>query len=89
MGSPFRTCSIRLHLDWEPDMPTSGFQNLSAQSPDARYLALVRWHTPDNQPGFVVYTLDTVARTVAVSQPQAGCCERLWWDGGFRWSAAA
>jgi hypothetical protein len=86
MGSPFNICGgIRLDLDWAPNIPIGGYQDIWAASPDGRFIALVVWHTPGNVPGFVVYTIDNVERTVAHSQPQSGCCERIWWDGGFRW----
>jgi hypothetical protein len=88
MGSPFVTCGVRLHLDWAPDLPTTGYQDLSAQSPDGRYLALVQWHVRANEPGFVVHTVDTVRHTVSASEPQEGCCERLWWDDGVHWSVS-
>lgn len=86
MGSPFMTCSVRLQLGWVPGLPASDFQDVCAESPDGRHIALVHWLSPGNQPGFVVYTIDTVARSVSVSERQIGCCERLWWDGGARWS---
>jgi len=89
MGSPFKACDVRLHLDWEPEIPAGDFQDLTSESPDGRYLALVRWHVPGDDPGFVVYTLDLVAHTVTTSPPQSGCCEKLWWENGFHWSAAA
>jgi hypothetical protein len=85
MGSPYRVCDIQLALDWEPDLPTSGFQDVSAESPDGRYLALVEWRTQGDGPAFVVHTLDTTAREVATSELQLGACRRLWWDGGVRW----
>lgn len=88
MGSPHKTCDLRLDLGWTPSLPTSDFQNLCAESPDGRYLALVRWLVRANEPGFVVHTLDTIARTVTTSEPQPGCCERLWWDDGVRWSTS-
>jgi hypothetical protein len=89
MGSPYQVCDIRLQLDWKPDLPGSGFQDLSVESPDGRYLSLVEWHIVDNAPAFVVHTLDTVAHTVRSSDPQLGCCARLWWDDGARWDVGA
>lgn len=86
MGSPYNECRIRLTLGWQPPIPTSGFQDLCAASPDGRYLALVRWDTPNNEPGFIVFTLDNEEQTVSYSPRQRGCCDKLWWENGFRWS---
>ena len=72
MGSPYQVCDIRLQLDWKPDLPGSGFQDLSVESPDGRYLSLVEWHIVDNAPAFVVHTLDTVAHTVRSSPAVRG-----------------
>ena len=89
MGSPYGICRIRLDGDWRPDLPETDWQNLSARSPDGMRLALVRWDTPGNQPGFRLYVLDSLARQVSVSERFPGCCYRLWWrdDQRIAWEA--
>jgi len=44
-------------------------------------VALVRWETPGNQPGFRIVVIDGVARTVETSERFLGCCEALAWVG--------
>lgn len=86
MGSPFNICQLRLQLAWSPQLPDGGWQDLWAESPDGRFVALILWHVPENRPGFIVYTLDNLEHTVTRSAPQSGCCEKVWWDGQFRWA---
>lgn len=87
MGSPWDSCDLWIDGDWSPDLPVQDWQGLSAESPDGRYLALVRWDTTGNEPGFRIYTLDDVLHTVAVSPREHGCCVKVWWhEGAFRWS---
>ena len=59
MGSPHQTCRMQLSGDWQPRLELDDWQDLQAQSPDGRYLALVRWDTRGNTPGFrIVDALD-------------------------------
>ena len=73
--------------EWVPDLPTADWQDLVSISNDGRYVALVRWYTPDNQPGFRVFTIDLRERTVKKTRRIKGCCEAVWWEGDrFKWS---
>jgi hypothetical protein len=88
MGSPYDCCNIKLEGSWIPKLPTRDWQNVSASSPDGRFLGLVRWSTADNQPGFYVFTIDLQDRAVRKSSRIKGCCESLWWEGArFKWRA--
>ncbi|MFZ2494076.1 MAG: hypothetical protein WA208_21555 [Thermoanaerobaculia bacterium] len=88
MGSPFNVCRLQLQLGWSPDLPNDDWQDLAAESPDGRFIALVRWEVRSNDPGFIIFTLDNVEQRVDRSERHAGCCERIWWSGNsFEWSA--
>lgn len=80
MGSPFRLCRLRLEGAWIPPVPNDlGWQNLSATSPDDRFVALVRWDHVGNNPGFRILTVDCRDRTVRMTERIPGCCESLAW----------
>ena len=85
MGSRFRICRLRLEGSWIPPVPNDdGWQNLSATSPDGRFVALVRWDTGGNEPGFQILTVDCRDRTVQTSDRIPGCCQSVVWrDGVF------
>jgi hypothetical protein len=79
MGSPFNVATVEMSGSWKPDIPTDGWQDISAQSPDGRYVGLIFWDTPNNEPGFKVYTIDTVEKTISISNRIRGCCQYLEW----------
>jgi hypothetical protein len=80
MGSPFRLCRLRLDGAWIPLVPNDqGWQNLSAASPNGRFVALVRWDVVGNEPGFRILTVDCDDRTVQTTERIPGCCESLAW----------
>lgn len=80
MGSPFRLCRLRLEGSWIPPVPKDqGWQNLSATSPDGRFVALIRWDIVANDPGFRVLDVDCSDRKVRTSERIHGCCESLAW----------
>lgn len=80
MGSPFRLCRLRLDGPWIPPVPNDlGWQNLSATSPNGRFVALVRWEIVANNPGFRILTVDCRDRTVQTTERKLGCCESLAW----------
>jgi len=85
MGSPFRLCRLRLDGSWIPPVPNDlGWQNLSATSPNGRFVALVRWDHVANNPGFRILTVDCRDHTVQTTERTPGCCESLAWrDGVF------
>ena len=87
MGSPYNTCRVRLSGDWVPDLPADDWQDLAAWREDHGALALVRWHTPGNRPGFRVWVLDPARRTAWTSDPVEGACIGLAWQGPsqIRW----
>jgi hypothetical protein len=88
MGSPYDCCNIKLEGSWIPQLPEGDWQNISASSPDGRFLGLVRWSSPGNQPGFYVFTIDLQDRAVRKSSRIKGCCESPWWEGArFKWRA--
>jgi hypothetical protein len=80
MGSPFRLCRLRLDGPWIPPVPNDeGWQNLTASSPNGRFVGLVRWDIVANDPGFRILTVDCRDRTVQTSERGDGCCESLAW----------
>src|SRR5688500_6271872 len=87
MGSPFQACEVSLDLEWQPEIPRNDFQDLFAESPDQRHIALVRWSIANNEPGFVIYTLDNLNRDVVVTSRYPDSCERIWWDDVLCWTA--
>lgn len=86
MGSPYRVCAIAFEGDWIPPLPADDWQDLRAASPDGRHLALVRWNTEGNVPGFHVVRIDTKMRTFHKTRRILGLCKRIFWDQGrFSW----
>ena len=85
MGSRFQLCRLRLEGSWIPSVPNDeGWQNISATSPDGRFVALVRWDTGGNGPGFRILAVDCRDHTVQTTERIFGCCESLAWrDGVF------
>src|SRR5258706_5793689 len=88
MGSPYQICSLHLSGEWTPDLGEGGWQPLNCASPDGRYLALVKWDTAENMPGFRVVLIDEERKSVDSSQRILGCCESLTWgDDVIYWKA--
>jgi len=79
MGSPFNICRISISGPWVPDLPETDWQDLKALREDGEALALVRWDTPGNVPGFRIYLLNRESETVTVSERFPGCCQELTW----------
>jgi hypothetical protein len=83
MGSPFQVCHLHLEGSWIPDVVSGdGWQNVSASSPDGRFIGLVQWDVTGNEPGFRIVTVDCVAREVIYSGRKRGCCQALTWREG-------
>lgn len=89
MGSPYNVCRVRITGDWVPDLPETDWQDIRAFRPDGTAVALVRWDTPGNVPGFRLWIVDAEARTVETSPRFPGCCEKLEWrtDREIAWKA--
>ena len=81
MESSYRVGQIRWSGEWTPNLPTTDWQDRLAWREDGNVVALVRWETPGNQPGFRIVVIDGVARTVETSERFPGCCEALTWVG--------
>lgn len=79
MGSPYKTCKLYLAGEWVPELEQGGWLAVQAHSPDGRYLALARWDTAENTPGFRVVLIDEKQKTAEVSQRIPGCCESIAW----------
>lgn len=84
MGSPFNICELRIAGDWIPDLPETDWQDLCVRREDDSAIALVRWETPGNQPGFRIYVIDVSSERTFTSERFLGCCEDLSWDGPSR-----
>ena len=89
MGSPFNICRIKVSGDWVPELPVTDWQDVAARRDDGEALALVRWDTPGNVPGFHIVVLDAARRRVRTSRRFPGCCQGLRWVGRTRisWEA--
>jgi hypothetical protein len=81
IGSPYRLCQIRWSGAWTPDLPTTDWQDWQVWQAAGHRVALVRWDTSDNQPGFRIVVIDDQMRTVDTSERFSGCCEALTWVG--------
>jgi hypothetical protein len=80
MGSPYNLCEIEFEGEWIPPLPTYDWQDLKAQSPDKRYLALVQWNTFGNVPGFHVVRIDVKNRRIHKTRRILGICKKIYWD---------
>ncbi len=90
MGSPYNSADLTLEGNWVPDLPRFDWQDISAQSENGRYLAVVAWATNDQgEPGFRIVVIDKKEKNVRVSRRQRGCCRSLSWHGshGLSWEA--
>jgi hypothetical protein len=81
MGSPNQVAQIRWSGAWTLDLPSTDWQDRKVWREDGDAVALVRWQTSGNQPGFRIVVIDCVARTVEISERFPGCCEALAWVG--------
>jgi hypothetical protein len=84
MGSPYNVAELVLEGRWTPNLPKEDWQDTTSQSEDGRYVGLVAWDTLDNNPGFRVYTIDTVERTFACTKRILGCCQELEWKPAIK-----
>ena len=80
MGSPYNLCEITFKGEWIPPLSTEDWQDLKAQSPNGRYLALVQWNTEGNIPGFHVVRIDTKKRKYHKTKRIMGLCKKIYWD---------
>lgn len=88
MGSPFNLYEVTLKGEWIPDIDEDGWQEAHVRSPDGRHLVLTAWDTTNNEPGFVLYLIDSVKRSYVRTDTFCGCCTKLQWqDDGIYWEA--
>jgi hypothetical protein len=82
MGSPYKVCRVELQGGWVPTLPEGGqgFQDLAAWSADGHLLALVRWSTPSNSPGFKILVVSVPEQKIHTSRRIKGCCQSLVWE---------
>ena len=80
MGSPYNLCEIEFDGEWIPPLSTEDWQDLKAQSPDKRYLALVQWNAAGNVPGFHVVRIDTKKKNYHKTKRIMGLCKKIYWD---------
>ena len=88
MGSPFNLYEVTFVGDWIPDIDEDSWQRPHARSPDGRYLVMSAWETTNNEPGFVLYLIDSLEKSYLRTDRFAGCCTDLeWHDDGIHWQA--
>ena len=81
MGSPHNICDLEITGEWIPELPKEDWQDITASSPDNRFVGLVAWDvSEDNQPGFKIYCVDTLERSFTVSDRINGCCWGIEWS---------
>jgi len=83
MGSPFSSCRLWLSGEWVPQElgAVSDWIEVKAYSADGRLLALARWDTEGNVPGFRIWLVDMENRKAGASERLAGCCRELEFRG--------
>jgi hypothetical protein len=67
MGSPFNTCDIQLIGINDLHLPKSGWQDKFAFTEDSKQLILIKWNFPNNEPGFILYSIDIENQSYQVS----------------------
>jgi hypothetical protein len=77
MGSPYRCADLTLTGTWVPELPDYDWQDVTGESENGRFLALVAWETADNQPGFRIVMIDKKDKAVRQSKRIAGCCKSV------------
>lgn len=88
MGAPYSCCRVSFQSDVAFDLPERNWQDLWSHSDDGRYIALVAWDTPNNDPGFRIHVIDTSTNSVTEHQRNSGCCQTLRWvNNHFEWTA--
>jgi hypothetical protein len=89
-GSPHQVCDLELGGAWRPRLERGGWLDVTARSPDGRFVGLVRWDRRGDTPGFRVVVLDTRSERVHRSRRFSGSCRALTWSGdGFDWVTSA
>ena len=67
MGSPFNTCDIQLIGINGLHLPKSGWQDKFAFTEDYKQLILIKWSFPNNELGFILYSIDIENQSYQVS----------------------
>ena len=80
MGSPYNLCEIQFKGPWIPPLQTYDWQDIKAQSPGGRHIALVQCNAAGNVPGFHIVRIDTQKRTYHKSKRIMGLCKRIYWS---------
>lgn len=85
MSSHYNEADLNLSGPWIPELPQFRWQNLSAQSPDGRYVTLIAWDILERfELGFKTVLIDTLHQNIRVSPRISGPCESIrWWPNGF------
>ncbi|KOR29449.1 hypothetical protein TI04_08595 [Achromatium sp. WMS2] len=82
MGSPYNVCTLNFKGKWQPILPSDyEWQDLSAQSPNKRYLALIAWAIENNSPGFHIVVIDLKHKSIQRSPRIVGICMGIAWWG--------
>ena len=67
MGSPFNTFDIQLIGINGLHLPKSGWQDKFAFTEDYKQLILIKWSFPNNELGFILYSIDIENQSYQVS----------------------
>lgn len=83
MGSPYHICRLELKgLDLPFIEDLTEFQDIYSWSDDYKYLALVRWNTENNEPGFHLLIFDIKKKRVKETKRFEGCCSKVYFQNG-------
>mgnify|MGYP006305371023 CR=1 FL=1 len=86
MGSPYQVCEISFKGEWIPPLPDYDWQDIKAISPDKNQIALVRWNTLGNIPGFHIIRINVEKKSYHKTRKIIGICKKIYWkDGKFIW----
>lgn len=80
MGSLYNIADVKISGDYVPDISGYDFQDKSLISGDGKICYLVQWETINNEPGFIVWKLDSANELLSKSQRVEGCCDSLTFD---------
>ncbi len=78
MGSPFNVAEVALTGDFLPNLADKSFQDIGAVTANGNVCYLIEWKVLEkNSPGFQLWKISELDRSVSKSKVIPGCCEAL------------
>ena len=75
MGSPFNIADIELSGDFVPKLDGFEFQDKGCVNVSGDKVLLVQWVIEKNEPGFKIWLVSAVDKTIRITDRFSGCCE--------------